>query len=232
MSVAKIERKASDGDAAAHVSLWPAFVAAQQEFRAIVKDTQGQRGKYAPLDAVLEIVRPILNKHGLALTQPTFVDGDTLFVRTVLVHMSTGETHESVYPAGAMTLQHQQLGAGVTYSRRYSLLSMLGVFPANEDDDGEKAGAAGAVSPPPRQQPQKVVNPETGRMIDPNNARNSRDKWTRFVEKVRAFTDLDALEQWWADGSTQAAIDQMPWAAEAAEEYEKAQEKLLNAGRP
>lgn len=78
----------------------------------------------------------------------------------------------------------------------------------------------------------KVINPETGRVINPNNARNSREKWGRFCERVRGFTDLDALEQWWADASTQAAVDQMPWAQEAAEEYEKAQERLMNAGRP
>ncbi len=79
---------------------------------------------------------------------------------------------------------------------------------------------------------QAVTNPDTGRQINPNNARNSRDKWARFEEKVRSFTDLGALESWWADASTQAAIDQMPWAKEAAEEYEKKQEALLQAGRP
>jgi hypothetical protein len=216
-------------------TLWEAFAAAQSEFGPIIKNTKGARGNYAPLDAVLETVRPILNKHGLALTQATFVSDGTLFVRSSVVHVATGEHHDAEYPAGGFALQHQQLGAGVTYARRYSLLSILGVFPENEDDDGEKAGAAGRERSPshpqPRQQ-QKIVNPETGRMIDPNNARNSRDKWTRFCERVRGFTDLDDLEAWWADASTQAAIEQMPWANEAAEEYEKKQEALLNAGAP
>ena len=236
MTVAEIAPKRGEQSTAPD-TLWEAFALAQEKFGPIMKDTKGARGKYAPLDAVLEMARPILNECGLVLTQPTRVDGDTLFVHTAVVHKSSGEMHECSYPAGLLTLQHQQLGAGVTYARRYSLLSILGVFPENEDDDGEKAGAAGgersspARDPQPRQQ-QKVVNPATGRMIDPNNAKNSRDKWTRFQERVRSFTDLDELERWWADANTQAAVDQMPWAQEAAEEYEKKQEALQSAGAP
>lgn len=216
MTVAEIERPRRNGSQPpASASLWEAFTAAQQEFRAIVKDTQGQRGKYAPLDSVLDQVRPILNKHGLALTQPTFVDGDTLFVRTVIVHKTTGETHESVYPAGLLTLQHQQLGAGVTYARRYSLLSLAGVFPENEDDDGEKAGAAGGGRTPPRQQ------------LNASQAKKE-NLWPQFIEKCRAFTDLDQLEAWWADARTKAYINSLPneWQVQAAEEYEKRQEAL------
>lgn len=234
MTVADISPKRGK-QAPAHDTLWEAFALAQEKFGPIMKDTKGARGKYAPLDAVLEMARPILNECGLVLTQPPYIEGDTLMVRTALVHKATGEMHECSYPAGLLTLQHQQLGAGVTYARRYSLLSILGVFPENEDDDGEKAGAAGGERtpshPPPRQQ-QKIVNPATGREIDPNNAKNSRDKWTRFQERVRAFTDLDDLERWWADGSTQAAVEQMPWSKEAAEEYEKKQEALAGAGAP
>jgi hypothetical protein len=199
-------------------TLWEAFAAAQAEFGPIIKNTKGARGNYAPLDAVLETVRPVLNKHGLALTQATFVADDTLFVRCSVVHVTTGETHSAEYPAGLLALQHQQLGAGVTYARRYSLLSILGVFPENEDDDGEKAGSAG---PPPA--------PRT-------NASQAKkaDVWPRFVEKLRGFTDLDELERWWSSASTQAAVDAMPgtWPEQAHEEYEKAQEKLMNAGRP
>lgn len=141
--------------AAEPATLWEAFAQAQERFGPIVKDTKGARSKYAALDAILDMARPILNECGLILSQPTTVEGDTLFVHTTLIHKATGEMHSCNYPAGAISQQHQLLGAGVTYARRYSLLSILGVFPENEDDDGEKAGAAGGVnpaSPPPRQQ--------------------------------------------------------------------------------
>lgn len=223
MTVEKIEPRTKRTVAANDPStLWEAFALAQERFGPIMKDTRGARGKYAPLDAVLEMARPILNECGLILTQPTQVDGDTLFVHTTLVHKATGEAHKCSYPAGALALQHQQLGAGVTYARRYSLLSILGVFPENEDDDGERAGAAGGSHPPPRQ-------PQT----NASQAKKS-DVWPRFVEKLRGFTDLDELERWWSSASTQSAVDAMPgqWPEQAHEEYEKAQERLMNAGRP
>lgn len=202
-------------------TLWEAFTAAQEQFGPLIKSKVGaHKASYAPLDAVLDMVRPILNEKGLALTQPTAVEEGVLLVRTVLVHRVSKETHECAYPAGPITLQHQQLGAGVTYARRYSLLSLLGVFPENEDDDGEKAGAAG---PPPRQQPTQ-------------NASQAKkaDVWPRFVEKLRSFTDLDELERWWSSASTQAAVDAMPgtWPEQAHEEYEKKQEALASAGAP
>ena len=225
MTVADISTKRGK-QGPAHDTLWEAFALAQEKFGPIMKDTKGARGKYAPLDAVLEMARPILNECGLVLTQPTQVEGDTLFVHTTLVHKSTGETHQCNYPAGALTLQHQQLGAGVTYARRYSLLSILGVFPENEDDDGEKAGAAGGERTPSQTTPRQ-------QQTNASQAKKA-DVWPRFVEKLRSFTDLDELERWWSSASTQAAVDAMPgqWPEQAAEEYEKKQEALAGAGAP
>jgi hypothetical protein len=56
-----------------------------------------------------------------------------------------------------------QLGANLTYARRYSLLAILGVHPSDEDDDGNTAGPAGpaprsaTVPPPPRPAPKPTV---------------------------------------------------------------------------
>lgn len=70
----------------------------------------------------------------------------------------------------------------------------------------------------------------------PKNANQARkaDVWPRFVEKLRGFKDVDELESWWASASTQKAVDAMPgeWPKQAQEEYEKAQERLIQAGRP
>lgn len=227
MTVAEIAPKRGKQSTAPD-SLWEAFTAAQEQFGPLIKNKVGaHKASYAPLDSVLEMVRPILNEHGLALTQPTAIEDGTLVVRTIVVHKATKEMHECAYPAGALSLQHQQLGAGVTYARRYSLLSLLGIFPENEDDDGSSAGTAGGSRtpshPPAGQQP-------------PINASQAKkaDVWPRFVEKLRSFTDLDELERWWSSASTQAAVDAMPgqWPEQAHEEYEKKQEALASAGAP
>jgi hypothetical protein len=184
-TIERPKRKQTDAD-----TLWAALAEAQSRFGPIMKDTKGARGKYAPLDAVLEMVRPILNECGLVLTQPTYVDGETMFVRTAIVHRATGESHDCSYPAGPVTLQHQQLGAGTTYARRYSLLSILAVFPENEDDDGERAGAAGGSSPPPRQQ-QPAIRHEAQRFIT-----NAKAKIATAGDDIDAANAvLDALKE-------------------------------------
>ena len=77
------------------------------------------------------------------------------------------------------------------------------------------------MSPAPRQQ------------LNSSQAKKA-DVWERFSQRLAGFTDLDDLESWWADGGTQARIEQMPpaWQEQAAEAYEKKQEALMGAGRP
>jgi hypothetical protein len=213
--------------AAPTATIWQALTHAQEQFGPLIKSTKGARGKYAPLDAVLDMVRGPLNDNGIFLSQPTSIEGETLMVRTVLIHQGSGETHECAYPAGLTSLQHQQLGAGVTYARRYSLLSLLGVFPENEDDDGEKAGPAGGARSPaplPRQQEPERLNASQSRKTG---------VWERFEEKLQGFTDLDELERWWTSAPTQAAVDAMPgmWPEQASEAYDKKHEALTDALR-
>lgn len=220
-------RKTAANDTPPPATLWEAFAAAQAEFGPIIKSTKGARGNYAPLDSVLEAVRPIINKHALALTQATFVSDGTLFVRSSIVHTPTGEHHDAEYPAGLFTLQHQQLGAGVTYARRYSLLSLLGVFPENEDDDGEKAGAAG---PPPRRT-NVVTNPTTGKKIDTESANQQRKNgaWERFTDRVQGYIearDIDGLKQWFNSEETAEYVAGWVFKDQANDHFDAAVEHI------
>ena len=54
-----------------------ALVAAQSEFPSIPKNAQGYGYKYATLDDILTIVKPILHKNGLAITQLLEQDAST-----------------------------------------------------------------------------------------------------------------------------------------------------------
>ena len=99
----------------------------------IDKNARGNFGKFADLSNVLSTVTPALSANGLAITQ-TF-DGTDLV--TTLRHVS-GETVTSdaclVVADGRNVTQ--EWGKAVTYQRRYSICSILGLV-ADMDTDAE-----------------------------------------------------------------------------------------------
>lgn len=169
-------------------TLWRALAAAQSMIGSIVRDAEGQaRGgkyRYAALDTVIDAVRPALNAAGLVLLQPTRIDGDTLIVETQLIHAGTGEAVSCAYPAGPVSQQHQQLGSGVTYARRYSLMALLAVAP--EDDDGATAGAAAGSRKPPH-----VATRE------PAATAHSMPNLKRAIEACASIAELDEWGAWY-----------------------------------
>jgi hypothetical protein len=99
------------------------------------------RSKYAPLDVVINTVKPLLASHGLSFIQSTSTDGENVGITTLLLHES-GEWIESdtlYLPAyqlksgGAKEFNAQAIGSSTTYGRRYSLSAALGL--SSEDDD-------------------------------------------------------------------------------------------------
>lgn len=99
-----------------------------------------QGSKYVELDGLLQAVRPTLSKHGLSFIQAPGGDGQTLTITTFLMH-SSGEWIE-FDPLVLKPVKSDPQGAGsaITYGRRYTLSSILGVA-WDADDDGN--GASG-----------------------------------------------------------------------------------------
>ena len=95
--------------------------------------------KYASLAAVREAVLPVLNKHGLVLTQfPKYApEREHAGCVSRLMHVS-GEwlEEECLLPVGKATAH--AAGSCITYARRYSMQGIAGVV-AEEDDDGNTA---------------------------------------------------------------------------------------------
>jgi len=91
--------------------------------------------RYAPLSSGLDIVRKTLSQHEIATVQTTSIDETVGIVRlsTVLAHAS-GEWIASDWPVCpiAETERPQRMGAALTYARRYSLFTLVGI--AGEDD--------------------------------------------------------------------------------------------------
>ncbi len=96
------------------------------------------RSKYAPLEIVLNTVRPVLAKHGLSILQAPSGDGEHIIVTTTLLHISGEwiESPELVLKADKATAQGA--GSAITYARRYALSAILGIS-SEDDDDGNVA---------------------------------------------------------------------------------------------
>jgi hypothetical protein len=91
--------------------------------------------RYASLSSGLDIVRKALGKHEIATVQTTAIDNEVGLIRltTVLAH-SSGEWVSSDWPVCPVgeTAQPHKMGAALTYARRYSLFTLVGI--AGEDD--------------------------------------------------------------------------------------------------
>tara|TARA_R110000824_G_scaffold386386_1_gene581298 strand:+ start:319 stop:924 length:606 start_codon:yes stop_codon:yes gene_type:complete len=117
-----------------------AFVAAQKLIGGARKSSTNPhfKSKYADLSECFNACSDILNEHDIHISQPTMKEDDLFIVRTILTHVS-GETMQDfgVPIVGWQGAKNpaQAFGSGQTYARRYSLTSMVGICPA--DDDGQ-----------------------------------------------------------------------------------------------
>jgi hypothetical protein len=114
-----------------------ALVVAAAELRNPHASASANTGKYsyryAPLDEIINDVRAVLAKHGLAALQEAVGEPGRVGVTTRIVH-SSGEWIECGplwLPAGEGAQQH---GSALTYARRYALTAAL-LLAADEDTD-------------------------------------------------------------------------------------------------
>ena len=139
---------------------------AQADFMVAKKDAKNPffKSKYATLNAVYEAVAEALLKNGLSVIQP--IVGDA--VETTLIHTSGQFITSSCPIVCAKQNDPQAMGSAITYARRYSLASLLGVM-TDEDDDGEKAMARPApkqsVKETPKAEKKQEKEPETPKCL-------------------------------------------------------------------
>lgn len=138
------------------LNLIKALAAFQQEVPVIFKDTEAYGYKYADLPKVLEVINPLLEKHGLGFSQ--MINGKN--IDTVVFHVTTGESIQSStdIPQG-VTLKgmndFQVLGSAITYIRRYALSAMLGLVTDKDNDahgEQEKKPQAPSAKPEPKKE--------------------------------------------------------------------------------
>ncbi len=149
-----------------------ALAAAQGEFPPIEKDktvtvqkkTGGQYTfKYAELSSIIAATHKIMAKHGLSILSAPVASPEGMVLTTRLSHAS-GEWVEGDFPLTVGVERVQDLGAQLTYFRRYAMTGLLNVSTDDDVDGGggdlemhgpakpakaPKTGSTAPVEPPP-----------------------------------------------------------------------------------
>jgi hypothetical protein len=103
------------------------------------------KSKYADLSNVWEACRKPLSDNGLAVIQTTVGTKGQIELETNLVHKS-GQFIKARIPVIQLKQDMQGLGAAITYARRFSLASMVGVYQDDSDGQGDQQEEADHVA--------------------------------------------------------------------------------------
>ena len=141
------------------------FINAQSEIMTLPKDKKGYGYNYTDFDTVVKTIKPILKKNHLGFCQmlETKENGKS-GITTILIHES-GEVVSSWFELPASQVSKvacQNMGASVTYIKRYALCAVLGCS-SDEDTDGIEN------RPQQNGNPQSNGNPQNNYQSRPQN---------------------------------------------------------------
>lgn len=102
------------------------------------------RSKYARYEDIVEKIRPVLSEHGFSIRHETKqLEGGLIEITGVLAHRD-GHSVKDVFTtrpdSGGKMNDIQRIGSAISYGKRYTLSSLVGIATAGEDDDGNATG--------------------------------------------------------------------------------------------
>lgn len=136
---------------------------------------------YADLSDVSEVALPLLASHGLSWSTRPTVTAHGFVLKYSLTHVS-GEALRGAYPLPAVNTPPQQLGAAITYARRYALCAVTGIAPGGDDNDATTAPVS--TSTRGKQAPREPIQADV--MLA------SKD-WVAMAKDTKTVEDLRAL---------------------------------------
>ena len=118
------------------MSIYKKLLEVQKEVGAISKDSKNPffKSKYFDINKLIEVVNPVLSKHGLVLLQP--IEDNKVYSR--LFDAESEKSVESWLELPNLS-DPQKIGSAISYYRRYTLSSLLGLQAEDEDGNGLKA---------------------------------------------------------------------------------------------
>jgi hypothetical protein len=110
----------------------------QSQIKPLKKDSANpfMNSKYASLEGIWEVLQPALREQNLLVIQVPTSDKETVSLKTTIYYIPTGEKmeFEPLVLVPSKT-DPQGYGSAITYARRYSIMSILGLVAEGEDDD-------------------------------------------------------------------------------------------------
>jgi len=197
---------------------------------------EGRRKKYDYVDlaAVLDYALPKLSKHGLVLSarseykevyneRKSGEQTERIFVRSVIGMTATlteaeggySET-ETVWHEAADMRDIKDRGALITYLRRYSIMTLLGLSAKGEDDD---AGAGGQPKQTPAPAPAKTAEQGT----------QQKPRTTASNEKIKSDFEAIGLTEQEMVSLRMANVGSMAAVVELYEKHGKNKVAMLKA---
>lgn len=111
--------------------LWSALIDSLKEIKNLTPDTQGDDYSYISLKRVIDEIKPKLIKNELSFIQiPINNNSNEIGISTRIFHKSGQYIEFTVFVKPTIMKNannSQQIGASITYMRRYALISFFGI---------------------------------------------------------------------------------------------------------
>ena len=147
-------------------------------------NAESYHGGFANLPGVLSNIGPALRASGLVVSQlPEDINGQP-GLRTTLMHTS-GEHLSAVTPLSINSGKNgtQEWGKAVTYSRRYGLLSVLGLCVGIVDNDADSDAVAKPAAKVEHQQSTTIEG------IPPEENKLETEEVNKLITQIKALSD-------------------------------------------
>jgi len=173
-----------------------ALAAAQGELRNPTKNAENPHFKsdYTTLDEGLNVIRPVLSKHGISFCQAPEMEGEFMVLVTRLTHKS-GQWQEGVWPLVKFPARQQEIASANTYARRNALFSMVGVAGSTDDDDGNEASKDKTPAPDTRKGP-PAPPPSVKDTVRPYDVQDSIRARDAMLDALTACSEPAFVREW------------------------------------
>lgn len=170
-----------------------AFAKMQPKIPTIIERKSTDRGKYAPREDIVEVIRPILSEYGFSLSFRTeWPEKTVVKVVGILTH-EEGHSRQSEFMSAADTSGSknavQALGSAVEYGRRYTTTDLLNIASRGGDDDATKSGRP----EPPEGFEAWFIDMEA---VAPEGLAKLQDAWNKSSKAFKEFATKHYRDQW------------------------------------